>query len=73
MPAALGGGGTSFCPFFEWVSMQERNGRLPVCIYFTDGFGTFPVAAPESTVLWVVMPGGLESPEFPFGEVTRMS
>jgi predicted metal-dependent peptidase len=72
LPAALGGGGTSFCPFFNWVAEQERNGSSPVCIYFTDGYGTFPETAPESPVLWVASPGGLESPGFPFGSVARM-
>ena len=71
-PAALGGGGTSFCPFFNWVADQERNGSFPVCIYFTDGYGSFPKAAPESPVLWVASPGGLESSGFPFGSVARM-
>ena len=71
-PTALGGGGTSFCPFFKWVAEQERNGSFPVCIYFTDGYGSFPEVAPESPVLWVASPGGLESPSFPFGSVTRM-
>jgi predicted metal-dependent peptidase len=71
-PPALGGGGTSFCPFFKWVAEQERNGSFPVCIYFTDGYGSFPEAAPESPVLWVASPGGLESPGFPFGSVARM-
>ncbi|MFM9991830.1 MAG: DUF2201 family putative metallopeptidase [Burkholderiaceae bacterium] len=72
LPAALGGGGTSFCPFFNWVAKQERNGSSPVCIYFTDGYGTFPETPPESPVLWVASPGGLESPGFPFGSVARM-
>jgi predicted metal-dependent peptidase len=72
MPAAKGGGGTSFVPFFDWVKQQEQGGTQPLCIYFTDGFGTFPRSPPASPVLWVVMPGGLESPGFPFGDVARM-
>ena len=72
IPEARGGGGTSFVPFFDWVRRQERDGSLPLCIYFTDGFGSFPRAPPESQVLWVVMPGGLESASFPFGDVARM-
>lgn len=70
MPAAKGGGGTSFVPFFAW--QQEQSGSYPLCIYFTDGYGAFPDMPPASSVLWVVMPGGLESPSFPFGEVARM-
>ncbi len=72
MPEARGGGGTSFVPFFDWVGQQESGGTQPLCIYFTDGYGSFPRAPPESPVLWVVMPGGLESTSFPFGEVARM-
>lgn len=72
MPEARGGGGTSFVPFFDWVRQQELDGNYPLSIYFTDGYGSFPKAPPESPVLWVVMPGGLESTEFPFGDVARM-
>jgi predicted metal-dependent peptidase len=72
MPKARGGGGTAFEPFFDWVAQQERGGTQSLCIYFTDGYGSFPEAAPESPVLWVVVPGGLESRSFPFGEVARM-
>jgi predicted metal-dependent peptidase len=72
MPEARGGGGTSFVPFFDWVKQNELGGNYPLCIYFTDGYGSFPEAPPESPVLWVVMPGGLESTGFPFGDVARM-
>jgi predicted metal-dependent peptidase len=72
IPSAKGGGGTSFVPFFDWVHQQELSGSQPLCIYFTDGFGSFPATSPALPVLWVVLPGGLESPSFPFGEVTRM-
>jgi predicted metal-dependent peptidase len=72
IPVAKGGGGTSFVPFFDWVHQQELSGSSPLCIYFTDGFGSFPAHPPASSVLWVVMPGGLETPGFPFGEVARM-
>lgn len=72
IPAARGGGGTSFVPFFDWVCQQELSGSQPLCIYFTDGFGSFPSSPPTSPVLWVVMPGGLQTPDFPFGEVARM-
>lgn len=72
MPEARGGGGTSFVPFFDWIRLKERFGPEPLCIYFTDGYGSFPRDTPESPVLWVVMPGGLESTGFPFGDVARM-
>jgi len=72
MPPPKGGGGTSFIPFFDWVAQESREGQLPVSIYFTDGYGSFPSKPPDGPVLWVVMPGGLESTQFPFGQVVRM-
>lgn len=72
IPRAKGGGGTAFEPFFQWVQQQEGSGSQPVCIYFTDGYGSFPGEPPHSPVLWVVLPGGLESTGFPFGDVARM-
>ncbi len=72
MPEVKGGGGTSFKPFFQWVERQNAQGNRPVCVYFTDGYGDFPSSAPESPVLWLVLPGGLESSRYPFGEVVRM-
>jgi predicted metal-dependent peptidase len=73
IPAAKGGGGTSFVPFFDWVRREERAGASAFCIYFTDGYGSFPNTPPEFAVLWVVAPGGLDSAAFPFGEVARMA
>jgi predicted metal-dependent peptidase len=72
LPTAKGGGGTSFVPFFDWVQLQELNGARPLCIYFTDGWGHFPSVPPTSPVLWVVTPGGLPTPSFPFGQVAKM-
>ncbi len=72
MPKVKGGGGTSFKPFFQWVERENAHGNLPVCIYFTDGYGDFPSNAPDSPVLWLVLSGGLESSRYPFGEVVRM-
>lgn len=73
VPQPVGGGGTSFVPFFEWVGQEVSSRSLPVCIYFTDGFGEFPAVKPEASVLWVVVAGGLESGGFPFGEVARLN
>lgn len=71
-PAAHGGGGTSFVPFFNWLNRQYLQGVEPVAIYLTDGFGQFPTEPPPSPVMWVVSTGGLESSGFPFGQVVRM-
>lgn len=68
----VGGGGTSFVPFFEKIFEGGRFEANAVCVYLTDGYGTFPQKAPELPVLWVVTPGGLDEEKFPFGEVARL-
>jgi predicted metal-dependent peptidase len=73
IPAPQGGGGTDFCPFFRAVAETWSRHQEAVCVYLTDGYGSFPETEPELPVLWVVIPGGLESSEFPFGEVVRLS
>lgn len=72
MPKPIGGGGTSFIPFFDLITAQDHDVNEGVCIYFTDGYGDFPSKKPEIPVLWVVPVGGLPSHDFPFGEVVRM-
>ena len=72
VPEARGGGGTDFRPFFKWMGTHRAHSPETLCIYLTDGFGSFPKQAPEHPVLWVVSPGGLESRGFPFGQVARM-
>lgn len=73
LPEARGGGGTDFQPFFRWLEKQSDNHSVSVCIYFTDGYGTFPSAPSRIPTLWVVSRGGLESTVFPFGMVARMA
>ena len=53
LPATLqGGGGTDFTPVFDWV---DRAGLHPdALVYFTDGLGKCPTAAPPYPVLWLV-------------------
>lgn len=72
LPAPQGGGGTNFIPFFEKVNEQWDRQAQAVCVYLTDGYGSFPADAPELSVLWVVTPGGLELEQFPFGESVRL-
>jgi predicted metal-dependent peptidase len=72
IPKPMGGGGTSFVPFFEWASRQEHLGSEIMHIYLSDGYGVFPTSVPSAPVLWVVCPGGRNSFEFPFGKVVRM-
>jgi predicted metal-dependent peptidase len=70
IPVPKGGGGTSFVPFFD---EKERNFNSEgVCVYLTDGYGSFPQNQPSLPVLWIVTPGGLDLKEFPFGEAVRL-
>ncbi|MEO1005989.1 MAG: VWA-like domain-containing protein [Cyanobacteria bacterium J06638_38] len=72
IPQPQGGGGTSFVPFLHKISNCWDGMTTAVCIYLTDGYGTFPDTAPELPVLWVVTPGGLDLSQFPFGETVRL-
>ena len=71
-PKPQGGGGTSFVPFFDKVAQTWDGHTQGVCVYLTDGYGTFPDILPELPVLWVVTPGGLALEQFPFGEAVRL-
>lgn len=69
-PKPKGGGGTSFVPFFKAVAREEGAFHSQtVCLYLTDGYGTFPAEVPPVPVLWVVPPGASPPESFPFGEV----
>ncbi|GHO47265.1 DUF2201 family putative metallopeptidase [Ktedonospora formicarum] len=71
-PQPIGGGGTDFRPFFRAV-MGEHDAVQPrVCVYCTDGYGTFPTEAPPLPVLWVLSPGSLDMRAIPFGEAVRL-
>jgi predicted metal-dependent peptidase len=73
IPKPIGGGGTSFIPFFQQVKNRHQfDHQAGVCVYLTDGFGSFPSDVPELPVLWVVTPGGLDLKQFPFGEAVRL-
>ncbi|MBD2355826.1 hypothetical protein H6G41_14560 [Tolypothrix sp. FACHB-123] len=72
LPKPVGGGGTSFVPFFDTVNKQSDWYSNGVCVYLTDGYGTFPQQPPNLPVLWVVTPGGLDLNQFPFGEAVRL-
>lgn len=72
LPKPIGGGGTSFVPFFDKVKANWDYLSTGVCVYLTDGYGYFPAEPPPLPVLWVVTPGGLQLEEFPFGEAVRL-
>jgi predicted metal-dependent peptidase len=72
LPTPQGGGGSSFVSFFDRVAESCDEHRQAICIYLTDGYGEFPLVAPELPTLWVVTPGGLDLAQFPFGETVRL-
>lgn len=72
LPEPVGGGGTDFCPFFSAVERESGGDVSGVCVYLTDGHGSFPSEAPRLPVLWVVTAGGLGDEGFPWGEVARL-
>ncbi|MEY2983471.1 MAG: hypothetical protein RLZZ568_88 [Cyanobacteriota bacterium] len=72
VPKPEGGGGTNFRPFFQAVEEKRTSHRQGVICYLTDGYGAFPTATPSLDTLWVVVPGGKDNEDFPFGEVVRL-
>jgi predicted metal-dependent peptidase len=72
IPDPVGGGGTSFIPFFNKVQENWDWQSSGVCVYLTDGYGFFPRESPSLPVLWVVTPGGMDLNRFPFGEAVRL-
>lgn len=72
IPAPKGGGGTDFRPFFEIIERELDGSARGVCIYLTDGYGTFPDISPQIPTLWVLSPGSIQESEVPFGEAIRL-
>lgn len=65
-----GGGGTNFCPAFQWVEEQGIN--CCCLIYLTDLDGKFPSEAPDYPVLWAVPEGISRGARPPFGEYVEL-
>ena len=72
-PKIFGRGGTSFVPFFKYIEKHSDHFHSnKALIYLTDGYGDFPKDSPAPT-MWIVCKDGLETSEFPFGDVIRIS
>jgi len=65
-----GYGGTSFIPFFEWISENKPN--IALLVVFTDGFGDFPNEEPHYPVIWVLTKEGITPSDVPFGEAIKL-
>ncbi len=77
LPIPVGGGGTTFEPFFEAIAEageSNDDGALhtvpDLAIYLTDGWAEVPELEPDVPVMWLVPLG--ERTEFPWGEVVPM-
>lgn len=62
-----GGGGTDFCPAFEWANDADQVPDL--LVYFTDAQGNFPSVEPGFPVIWLVKG---KSP-VPFGQRIQLN
>ena len=62
---AVGRGGTSFRPVFEWIA-NELDAPPACLIYMTDLMGSFPDDEPDYETLWIVTSSYGSDP--PFGE-----
>ncbi|MDY5112839.1 MAG: VWA-like domain-containing protein [Bilifractor sp.] len=63
-----GSGGTDFRPVFERVDQMRASGELRNLrglIYFTDGYGTFPLRKPEYQTAFIFVREGFEIPKVP--------
>lgn len=61
-------GGTDFRPVFSYVDSMIHNKEfrnLKGMIFFTDGFGVFPVKQPDYEVAFVYVNDGYENPDVP--------
>ncbi len=68
LPDSLkGGGGTNFCPVFEWLDLQDQNPDL--LVYFTDCKGRFPEVIPSYPVIWLVK----GKDEIPWGQRVQLN
>jgi predicted metal-dependent peptidase len=64
---AVGGGGTSFIPVFDWLKENDLEEEIDALVYLTDGDGSFPDHAPSYPVIW----GDIshDKTKYPFGDV----
>ena len=61
-------GGTDFRPVFEYVSRLQHNHEftnLKGLIYFTDGYGTFPIQKPKYKAAFVFIDEVYNNPDVP--------
>jgi predicted metal-dependent peptidase len=74
----IGGGGTCFECIFKGIEdyksenmSSDSSTILPIIL--TDGYADLSVIPPLPALLWVISPGGVDSKDFPHGDVVRIS
>jgi predicted metal-dependent peptidase len=67
LPNLAGGGGTDFVPVFDHLISNRI--KPDYCVFFTDGYGSFPDNKPPFNTLWVMTSEVVP----PFGEVVRVN
>jgi predicted metal-dependent peptidase len=72
-PVPVGAGGTSFITYFADLEKRDSLAEQPVAVlYFSDGFGDFPVTPPSMPVLWLLTEDCADDSEIPFGTIVRI-
>lgn len=51
-----GGGGTNFCPVFEYIDTELPD--IEILLFLTDGYGVIPERQPPYPVIWCLCEGG---------------
>lgn len=51
-----GGGGTNFCPVFEYIDTELPD--IEILLFLTDGYGAIPERQPPYPVIWCLCEGG---------------
>ena len=70
-----GGGGTNFCPVFNYVDNMIKNKEftnLKGLIYFTDGFGEYPARQPKYKTAFVFIDDNLNNYDVPVWAIKQV-
>ena len=68
---AIGGGGTSHVPVFEYVAKKHPSTRVLIC--FTDGFTDFPQDIYDFDTVWALSKDSIRVCEVPFGRALKVN
>ena len=67
----MGGGGTTYSPVWEYI--KEHQIECHMAVYATDGYCSDFGEEPPYPVYWVIIPGGMQGFDPPFGQVLYIS